>query len=81
MLDTYGGFGPAARSLFSKLIKMAQELHGARDCWRHSWSAASFSTHWLQRFSLVIARTNYEMHRAVVPSSPAFNDGDFAFGG
>ena len=55
---------------------MAQELRGARDLWRHSWSATSFATHWLQRFSLVLARTNYEMHRAVVPSSLAFNDYD-----
>ena len=70
VLDTYGGFGPAAKSVFGRLVKLADELGGAYDQWRHNWTSASFPTHWLQRFSLVIARANYEMHRAVVAPSP-----------
>ena len=76
VLDTFGGFGPAARSVFRRLIKHSEKLN-ARDQWKHSWSASSFSTHWLQRFSLVIARANYEMHRAVIPTAPLLEPVDF----
>ena len=69
VVDTFGGFGPAARSVFQRMVKHAAQIYD-RHHWRHSWSASSFSTHWLQRISLVIARANYEMHRAVIPSTP-----------
>jgi hypothetical protein len=77
VLNTYGGLGPAALSVFSKLRRHAESQYG-NDHWRHSWSAADFTNHWLQRFALVIARANHEMHRAVIPTTPNLIPSDFA---
>ena len=47
-----------------RLRRHAAESQYDSDHWRHSWPAADFTNHWLQRFALVIARANHEMHRA-----------------
>ena len=77
VLNTYGGLGPAALSVFNKLRRHAESQYDS-DHWRHSWSAADFTNHWLQRFALVIARANHEMHRAVIPTTPNLAPSDFA---
>ena len=77
VVDTFGGFAPAARDIFKKLQSHVDRIYD-RGEFRHSWSASDFSSHWLQRFSLVIARANHEMHRAVVPHTPQLYMADLA---
>ena len=49
----HGGFGNEAKELWRVLRAKAEEIR-ARD-WRHSWTATSFSSVWLQKLSIAIA--------------------------
>ena len=54
VLGAHGGFGQSAKALWGKLIKKATEIQG-RD-WRHSWTASSYSSAWLQKLSIALAK-------------------------
>ena len=54
MLGAHGGFGESARALWKVLVKKAMEVQG-RD-WRHSWTAMSYSSAWLQKISIAVAK-------------------------
>ena len=49
-----GGFGRKAKALWDLLVCHAKDVAG-RD-WRHSWTAMSFSSVWLQKLSIAIAK-------------------------
>ena len=52
VLGSHGGFGKCAKMLWEMLVKKADEI-ASRD-WRHAWTSMSFSSTWLQKFSLSI---------------------------
>ena len=54
VLGHHGGFGESAKELWGIFARRAKEVRG-RD-WRHSWSARSFTSVWLQKLSIVLAR-------------------------
>ena len=56
VLGVHGGFGKEAKAVWSVLKKHAEALQG-RD-WRHSWTAMSFSSVWLQKLSIAIENKN-----------------------
>ena len=51
--DRLKRFGKEAKAVWSVLKKHAEALQG-RD-WRHSWTAMSFSSVWLQKLSVAVA--------------------------
>ena len=53
VLGAHGGFGKTAKALWGLLRRHADSVQG-RD-WRHSWTAMSFSSVWLQKLSIAIA--------------------------
>ena len=54
VLGSHGGFGRSAKAVWKLLVKRANEVKG-RD-WRHSWTAMSFSSSWLQRLSIAMGK-------------------------
>ena len=54
VLGSHGGFGRSAKAVWKLLVKHANEVKG-RD-WRHSWTAMSFSSSWLQRLSIAMGK-------------------------
>ena len=53
VLGAHGGFGEEAKGVW-RLLKKAAKKVGRRD-WRHSWSAMSFSSVWMQKLSIAVA--------------------------
>ena len=77
VISTFGGLGPAAERLFQRLANIAKKKFGPQE-WKHSFTANSFTSHWLQRLDVAIQSENYLMHAAVSPPVPAFEPFDFA---
>ena len=53
VLGAHGGFGKEAVAVWSLLKQHAAKVQ--RRDWRHSWSAMSFSSCWLQKLSIAVA--------------------------
>ena len=53
VLGAHGGFGEEAKGVWRLLKKEAKKV-GRRD-WRHSWSAISFCSVWMQKLSVAVA--------------------------
>ena len=53
VLGAHGGFGKEAKGVWTLLKKVASKV-GRRD-WRHSWTAMSFSSVWMQKLSVAVA--------------------------
>ena len=53
VLGAHGGFGKEATAVWKLLNRHAAKVQG-RD-WRHSWTAMSFSSNWLQKLSIAVA--------------------------
>ena len=54
VLGVHGGFGEAAKEVWAMLKKYAETVEG-RD-FRHSWTAMSFSSCWMQKLRIAIAK-------------------------
>ena len=54
VLGVHGGFGEEAKNVWTMLKKYAEKV-GRRD-FRHSWTAMSFSSCWMQKLSIAIAK-------------------------
>ena len=54
VLGVHGGFGEKAKELVTILVGHAKKVQG-RD-WRHSWTAMSFSSSWLQKLSIALGK-------------------------
>ena len=52
VVGAHGGFGRKAKALWDLLVCHAKDVAG-RD-WRHSWTAMSFSSVWLQKLSIAM---------------------------
>jgi hypothetical protein len=64
VVGTFGGLGPSAARVFRNVVTASATLEIS--CfYHHSWSAASYGPHWLQRISLQLHAANYHMQRAV----------------
>ena len=56
VLGVHGGFGKEAKALWALLKGLAAGVQ--RRDWRHSWTAMSFSSVWMQKLSIAIENKN-----------------------
>ena len=84
VLGAHGGFGEEAKVVWDLFKKRAGKV--ARQDWRHSWTAMSFSSCWLQKLSIAVAkqtafgalrRTTLCTRQRVLRGANESGDGDY----
>ena len=84
VLGAHGGFGEEAKAVWDLFKKRAGKV--ARQDWRHSWTAMSFSSCWLQKLSIAVAkqtafgalrRTTLCTRQRVLRGANESGDGDY----
>ena len=68
VLGAHGGFGEEAKKVWALLKRHADKVKGRN--FRHSWSAMSFSSCWMQKLSIAIAKGNWALLDAHTPVRP-----------